>query len=132
MRVIANRFQTRKLTYLSSRTYGGYATTGLNPEPYAYESAFSVKWLIEQQIDGDKSLNFDPARGEVKASVAELGTVSLGQRLDETRRRLLLRAGRLHSQRRYAPIAVRQRKVGQLLLKFFESDSTTKPWFKQP
>ena len=39
----------------------------LNPEPYAFESGFAVKWLIEQQIKGDPELNFDPAKGEVKA-----------------------------------------------------------------
>ena len=47
------RFSNLKLVYLSSRTYGGYARTPLNPEPYAYESGFAVKWLIEQQLRGD-------------------------------------------------------------------------------
>src|SRR5262249_58286505 len=35
-----------KLAYITSRVYAGYATTALNPEPYAYESGFTVKWLI--------------------------------------------------------------------------------------
>ena len=52
-----------KLAYLSSRTYGGYATTPLNPEPYAYESGFSVKWLIEGQLKGEAALNYDPGEG---------------------------------------------------------------------
>ena len=56
-----------KLAYLSSRTYGGYATTPLNPEPYAYESAFAVKWLIKQQIKGDSALNCDPSNDPIKA-----------------------------------------------------------------
>lgn len=38
--------------FLSSRAYGGYATRMLNPEPYAYEYGFSIKWLIEEQIQG--------------------------------------------------------------------------------
>lgn len=46
-----------KLCYLSSRTCAGYASTGLNPEPYAYESAFSVRWLIEEQLSGSPALN---------------------------------------------------------------------------
>ena len=46
-----DRFPRLRLCYLSSRTYGGYAKTPLNPEPQAYESGFSVKWLIEDQID---------------------------------------------------------------------------------
>jgi hypothetical protein len=51
-----------KLVYLSSRTYGGHAVTALNPEPYAYESAFSVQWLIKSQIAGkDSDLGYDKA-----------------------------------------------------------------------
>lgn len=36
--------------FLSSRIYAGYATTTLNPEPYAFENGFSVKWAIASQI----------------------------------------------------------------------------------
>src|SRR5262249_57810334 len=50
VQLMAERFPNLKLCYLSSRTYGGYARTRLNPEPYAYESGFSVKWLIEKQL----------------------------------------------------------------------------------
>src|SRR5262249_9213977 len=67
VRLLHTRFPNLKLAYLSSRTYGGYAKTRLNPEPYAFESGFSVKWLIEQQIKGEPSLNYNRARGEVKA-----------------------------------------------------------------
>ena len=35
------RYPNLRVAYLSSRIYAGYATTPLNPEPYAYESAFS-------------------------------------------------------------------------------------------
>ena len=58
---------------MSSRIYGGYATTALNPEPYAYEGAFSIRWIIDAQIKGDPKLNWDAARGEVKAPVVLWG-----------------------------------------------------------
>ena len=45
-----SRYPNLRLAYLSSRIYAGYAQTALNPEPYAYESGFSVKWLIERQL----------------------------------------------------------------------------------
>src|SRR5689334_22979321 len=45
-----SRYPNLRLAYLSSRIYAGYAVTQLNPEPYAYEGAFSVRWVIEDQL----------------------------------------------------------------------------------
>ncbi len=115
--------------YLSSRTYGGYATTGLNPEPYAFESGFSVKWLIEQQIDGDKSLNFDPARGEVKAPWLSWGPYLWANGSTKREDGFAYEPDDFTSNDGTHQSPSGQRKVGQLLLKFFETDSTTKPWF---
>ena len=67
VRIIEQKLPDVRLAYLTSRIYAGYATTTLNPEPYAYESGFAVKWLVESQIRGD-SLNYDPARGPVQAA----------------------------------------------------------------
>lgn len=52
------KFPNLKVVYLSSRIYGGYSGGALNPEPYAYEGAFAVRWLIQRQIKGDKELAF--------------------------------------------------------------------------
>lgn len=43
------RFPNLRIVYLSSRIYGGYARSALNPEPYAYEGAFVARWLIQGQ-----------------------------------------------------------------------------------
>jgi hypothetical protein len=51
VRALKVRYANLQVVFVSSRIYGGYATTGRNPEPYAYESGFSVKWLIQAQID---------------------------------------------------------------------------------
>ena len=61
-----SRFPNLRIAYLSSRIYGGYAVTPLNPEPYAYEGAFAARWLIQDQIKGDAALNYDATRGPVK------------------------------------------------------------------
>lgn len=52
VRIMRVRYTNLKLVYLSSRTYGGYAITGLNPEPAAYDSAFAVRWLIQERMSG--------------------------------------------------------------------------------
>ena len=35
----------------SSRIWGGSASTTVTPEPYAYESGFAAKWLIQAQVN---------------------------------------------------------------------------------
>ena len=41
-----------QIVYLSSRVYAGYSLGPLSPEPFAYDGAYSNRWLIEDQIDG--------------------------------------------------------------------------------
>ena len=51
--IVANasaRYPNLAQVFLSPRTYAGYATTALNPEPYAYESAWAVKRLVERSV----------------------------------------------------------------------------------
>jgi hypothetical protein len=67
LNMLKDRFPNLRIAYLSSRIYAGYAKSTLNPEPYAYESAFVVRWLIEDQIKGEPSLNYDPDKGAVKS-----------------------------------------------------------------
>jgi hypothetical protein len=128
VQLLPGRFPNAKLAYLSSRTYAGWATTPLNPEPYAYESGFSVRWLIEDQLKGDPALNFDPAKGQARAPWLSWGPYLWAngpvKRLD----------GFSYSERDYGadgthPSAEGQRKVGRLLLQFFLKDTTARPWF---
>ena len=74
VRMLKQRFPNLKIVYLSSRSYAGYAGTELNPEPFAYESAFAVRWLIQDQIKGDAQLSY----ADGKAPLAPVGTLSLG------------------------------------------------------
>jgi hypothetical protein len=122
------RFPNLKLVYLSSRTYAGYATTRLNPEPYAYESGLSVRWLIEQQLKGDPALNYDPAKGAVRAPWLSWGPYlwanGMTKRAD----------GFYYEKSDFAgdgthPSRTGQQKVARELLRFFKTDSTTRPWF---
>jgi hypothetical protein len=56
LHLLKQRFPNLQIAYLGSRIYGGYASTGLNPEPYAYEGAFAVRELIQRQLSNDPVL----------------------------------------------------------------------------
>ncbi len=56
-----------QLCYVSSHMYAGYSHSQTCGEPYAYETGFAVKWLIEAQMKGDPELNCDPQQGTPRA-----------------------------------------------------------------
>ncbi len=87
-----------------------------------------MKWLIEQQIKGNPELNFDPKKGAVKAPWLSWGPYLWANGTTK-------RADDFFSEKEdFGPdgthhAAAGVRKMGELLLKFFENDSTTKGWF---
>jgi hypothetical protein len=52
VKIIKEKFPNAWLVYVSTRSYGGYATTDVNPEPWAYQTGFAFKWLVERQLTG--------------------------------------------------------------------------------
>ena len=126
---LKQRFPNLRIVYLSSRIYGGYATTALNPEPYAYEEAFSMRWLIQDQIAGKPELNYDAARGAVKAPLLLWGPYLWAD--GETPRKdngLTYQPGDFGNDGTH-PSDTGRAKVAELLLKFLKTDPTAKGWF---
>ncbi|HYV92692.1 MAG TPA: T9SS type A sorting domain-containing protein [Chitinophagales bacterium] len=123
MHIIKQKYPNVKLCYHSSRIYGGYASNTLNPEPYAYHSGWAVKWLIEDQINGDAALTYDQspwlawgpylwADGIIPRSDGLVWICPDDFKNDGTH-----------------PSTIGAMKVAQMLFDFFSSDSTATPWF---
>ena len=116
-------FPNLRIAYLGSRTYGGYAVGGLNPEPYAFEGAFAVRWLIERQMKGDAELA--PAKAPLLLWGPYLWADGpRGRKLDA----LVWERGDFGDDGVHPSAAGRQ-KVAELLLNFCTTDPLAKPWF---
>ena len=129
VRNLRAKFPNLRLCYLSSRIYAGYASTTLNPEPYAYESGFAVRWLIEEQIAGGPLLNHDPAAGAVVAPWLAWGPYLWADGLVPRTADGLTWACADFAADGTHPATSGRAKVAQMLLDFFTSDATTEPWF---
>jgi hypothetical protein len=130
LNIAKSRYPNLKVAYLSSRTYGGYSTKALNPEPYAYETAFTVRWLIQEQIKGNPLLNYDPARGEVKAPLLLWGPYLWAN--GATPRKsdgLVWERNDFMADGVHPNDKIGVPKVVEQLLKFFKSDLNAKTWF---
>jgi hypothetical protein len=118
--ILRTKFPQLKLMYVSSRTYGGYSKTDLSPEPIAYESAFAVKWFIEERINNPSLYRSIP-------------WVSWGPYLwaDGMTPR---RDGLIWERSDFEPDGVHPSAQGALkvatkLFEFFESDPSVQHWF---
>jgi len=117
--VLRSRFPNLRLVYLSSRTYAGYATTALNPEPYAYRSGFAVKWLVQERASGKVPPRPWLAWGPYLWTDGTRGRADgLTWACEDVRP-----ADGTH------PSASGARKVSEFLLRFFTSSTTARPWF---
>ena len=128
-RNIKSWFPNVKLTFCASRTRS-YDTNpvDLNPEPFAYESSFSVKWLIEKQINGDPSLNYDTNRGPAVAPLLSWGPYLWTDGLKPRSDGLTWLCGDLENDLTH-PNTNGVSKVADQLLAFFKTDALCQPWF---
>ncbi len=121
-------FPNLKIAYYSSRIYAGYATSNLNPEPHAYESGFSVKWMIDKQINGDPNLNYDPAKGPVVAPYLTWGAYLWADGLTPRSDGLIWECADLQDDGTH-PSESGKAKVAELLLNFFRTNPAAAPWY---
>ena len=127
-RILHDRFPNLALTYLATRTYGGYASESPSPEPYANWTGFGVKVAIERQIEGDPALNFDPSAGPVEAPWLSWAPYSWANGTIARTDGLVwlcedFRGDGLH------PSRFGEKKTTAMLMDFFKADKTAREWF---
>jgi hypothetical protein len=122
-------FPQLQIAYLGSRIYAGYAAGPLNPEPYAYESAFVVRWLIQDQIKGESSLNADSGKGPVVAPVLLWGPYFWGDGVVTRQADKLVWTREDLGPDGTHPSNSGREKVARMLLDFFKTDESAAPWF---
>lgn len=125
---LKSKYPNVKIAFLSSRIYSYTYVVGLSPEPNAYETGFSVKWLIEKQINGDPALNYNPQNGAVMAPLLVWGPYLWANGSIPREDGLVWLPEDLTNDCTH-PSDPGKQKVAQLLLNFFKSDSAATPWF---
>jgi len=128
MNMMKTNYKNLKLCYSNSRIYAGYATSATNPEPFAYYNGWTVKWMIEDQINGDTTLRYNGATPNSPwlswgAYVWADGTTP---RLDGL---TWICPTDFNPSDGTHPSAIGSMKVATRLFNFFSTDETTKPWF---
>jgi hypothetical protein len=122
------KFPNIKLAYYSSRTRSYTYWRGLSPEPVAYETGFAVRWMIEKQINGDPTLNYDPAHGPVVAPFLTWGPYLWADGGRPRSDGLTWQAVDMVQDCTH-PSSSGIDKVASMLMDFFTSDNTATPWF---
>jgi hypothetical protein len=131
LRNARDKFPNLKLAYLSCRTRAYVSgPSGLNPEPFAFETGFADKWVIEDQIVGRNNLNYDPAQGAVVAPWISWGPYIWADGTVPRSDSFTWLCSDLESADYTHPSATGGvPKVARQLLAFFKNDPTTTPWF---
>lgn len=131
VRALAARYPNLRIVYLSSRIYAGYASTLLNPEPFAYETGFSVKWVVSAQIDQARTGEIDAESGDLaydRAPWLAWGPYLWADGADPRDDGLSWLPADFAGDGTH-PSPAGAAKVGELLLEFLTSAPTARCWF---
>ena len=127
--ILHARFPNLVVCYCSTRTYGGYAGMGGHGEPFCFETAFAIKWLIEDQQNGAPGLRWEQGEAPVILWGPYLWANGATPRSDglvwlDTPGASDFEADHVH------PSALGEAKVAGLLAQFFATSPWAHPWWK--
>lgn len=136
VQIAKQKYPNLRLAYLSSRSYGDY--NGAARGTGAYESAFAVKWLVQEQINGDPRLAYTGS-GAVAPWLSwgaylwadGLGSDHVAGGIPGRSDGLEWRCSDYQSDGIH-PVESGKVKVTTLLNRHFRNDVTTTPWFLAP
>jgi len=131
MHIIYDLFPNAKLCYLASRIYGGYDTSIGNPEPFAYYTGWAVKCLIDEQINGDPSVQYAGA-GANSPWLSWGGYIWADGMSPRSDGLTWICPDDFQPDGRHPSDPVGREKVAQILLDIFITDETSAPWFLAP
>lgn len=123
-----DRYPNLRLVFLSSRSRSFAYDRGLSPEPVAFETGFAVRWVIEAQINGDPALNYDPARGEVRAPFLSWGPYLWIDGVNARSDGMTWGPEDLTEDCTH-PSPSGLEKIGGMLISFFREDALSHGWF---
>jgi hypothetical protein len=132
--LLKTSFPNLVLAYLGSLNYTGYSQglNTINPEPDAYETGFADKWAIQDQINGNPNLNYNPATGPVLAPWMGWGNYYWANGLLPRSDGTYWSCQDLKADGVHPSDPTGQVKIASGLLSFFKSDPTATPWFVAP
>lgn len=132
LRLLKAKFPNLKMAYFSSRVRSFSYFGGLSPEPSAFENGFAVKWIIERQINGDPTVNYDPNNGTVVSPWIAWGPYMWADGLNPRSDGLTWQLSYVQSGDCTHPTSEGNSLIASMLMQFFKSDSTSTPWFLAP
>jgi hypothetical protein len=127
-------FPNLRIMYLASRTraYTNANPSAPNPEPYAFESGFSVRWVIEDQLKLTNNLNYNPTNGPVVAPWLSWGPYLWADGTTPRGDGFIWECADLHSDFMHPSTNGGVPKVALQLHAFFKTDPTATPWYLKP
>ena len=130
-RTLLTKFPNLKIAYYTARIYGGYGN-GVNtydPEPFDYDLGWAVKGVIQDQINGVSTLNYNPSNGPVVAPWLAWGPYYWANGLLARNDGLVWACPELKNDGLHPQNPLGREKVASALLNFLKTDTSATPWF---